>query len=339
MREAYEAWASAGSGRKNGWRVTAEHGSAEAMVEEIYGEVRDRRVTFRPIHRYTKPEGPRGKERTIGVCSVKQQVCNYVVALAIAPLLDARVGRWQTSSVKGRGQLMSARAIRRWSRTSRYHVHLDVRKCYPSLSAEVVMGILRRYVASADVLYLAGAILATYGGGLEIGSYLSLRLAQLALSFGYHHVESLHKVRRGRRVRLVDHQLWYADDVYLLGGSKRDLKAAARSLERYLRDELGVSLKPWKVCRVGDQEPVDVLGYAVRPDRTAVRARTFVRARAAIRRYARAPTERGARRAVACWGWMAGADTRKFARRHHVHRTIRHARRRIAAADRRSNGC
>lgn len=70
-----------------------------------------------------------------------------------------------------------------------YHVHLDVRKCYPSIKPEVVSRILRRYVRSPDALYLCEALLATYGGGLEIGSYFSLRMAQLVLSFGYHSVE------------------------------------------------------------------------------------------------------------------------------------------------------
>ena len=61
------------------------------------------------------------------------------------------------------------------------------------------MCILRRYIRNQDVLYVCETLLATYGDGLEIGSYFSLRMAQLVLSFGFHAVEGMHKTRRGSR--------------------------------------------------------------------------------------------------------------------------------------------
>lgn len=332
---AYESWLRAPAGKKNAWRVEEEYGCADAFLGEIEREIAGRRLGFRPIKRYRHREPTNGKLRIIGVESVKQQVCDYVALEALRPLLAAKVGFWQVSSVKGKGQLIAARAARRWSREGGYHVHLDVRKCYPSIKPEVVSRILRRYVRSPDALYLCEALLATYGGGLEIGSYFSLRMAQLVLSFGYHSVEGMGKVRRGRWVPLVTHQLWYADDIYLFSRDKRDLRSAARRLQRLLSRDYGLRLKPWKVCRVSEQEPVDVVGFTVRPGRTTLRPTLFLRCRRALRRYRRLPTLKSARRAASYWGWVKHTDSTGFVERNGFNQIINRARRHVSAAGKR----
>lgn len=337
VRAAYADWCRAGAGRKNRWRIAEEHGSADALVAEIVREVEARSLSLRPIRRYRLRDGSSGKVRTIGVESVKQQVLDYVAVRALEPLMAAKVGWYQASSVKGKGQLFAARAVRRWVQEGGYWVHMDIRQCYPSISHEVAMRTVSRNVRNPDVLYVVRSLLATYGQGLEIGSYFSLRLAQLALSYGYHHVEGLGKARRGRRRPLVAHQIWYMDDVYLFAPDKRDLRCAARSLERYMRSELGLRMKPWKVCRVSDDEPVDVAGYVVRAGRTTVRAGLFLRARASFRRYARAPTVRLARRVCSYWGWLSNSDSAGFVARSGADGIRRRAGRRISASARRED--
>ena len=335
ISRAYESWLDAQAGKKNAWRVVGEHGSAEALMAEIESEVAARSLTFRPIKRYRHREPTNGKLRVIGVESVKQQVCDYVAIAALGGLLRAKAGFWQVSSVKGKGQLMAARAVGRWVREGGYFVHLDVRKCYPSIKAEVVTRILRRYVRSPDVLYLCGALLATYGGGLEIGSYFSLRMAQLVLSFGYHDVEGMGKLRRGAWRPLVSHQLWYADDIYLFSQDKRDLRSAARQLQRLLLKDFGLYVKPWKVCRLGDQEPVDVVGFTVRRDRVTLRPTLFLRACRSFRKYRRCPTLARARRVCSYWGWFKNADSVGVVTGNGFDKTFKQARRRVGAAERR----
>ncbi len=338
ISRAYESWLSAPAGKKNAWRVTDEHGSAKALAAEIAHEIESRALTFRPIKRYRHREPTNGKLRIIGVESVKQQVCDYVAIEALGGLLRAKVGFWQVSSVKGKGQLMAAKAVRRWVREGGYFVHLDVRKCYPSIRPDAVMRVLRRHVRSPDVLYLCEALLATYGGGLEIGSHFSLRMAQLVLSFGYHAVEGMGKRRRGAWRPLVSHQLWYADDVYLFSQDKRDLRSAARQLQRLLLKDFGLSLKPWKVCRVSDDEPVDVVGFTVRRDRVTLRPTLFLRACRSFRRYRRCPTLARARRACSYWGWFKNTDSLGLVMGNGFDRTFKQARRHVGAAERNRHG-
>ncbi len=334
VTSAYERWLAAPAGRKNAWRVNAEYGSAGALVAEIAGEIESRSLLFRPIKRYRHREPTNGKLRVIGVESVKQQVCDYVAIEALNALLVAKVGFWQVSSVKGKGQIMAANAVSRWVQEGGYFVHLDVRKCYPSIKPDAVMSILRRYVRSPDVLYLCEALLSTYGDGLEIGSFFSLRMAQLVLSFGYHEVEGMHKTRRSSRVQLVSHQLWYADDIYLFGQDKRNLRSAARQLQRLLLKEFGLHIKPWKICRVSDQEPVDVVGFTVRRNRVTLRSTLFLRACRAFRRYRRKPTLARARRVASYSGWFRHTDSAKVWLGNGFGDVFKAARRHVSAVER-----
>lgn len=334
VAEAYEAWLKAEAGHKNEWRVIDEYGSADALIDEIVSEIDGRCLKLRPIRRYRHVEPTNGKERVIGVESVKQQVLDYAVVLAMTPMLEARVGFWQVAGIKGKGQAACRRAMRKWVNEGGYHVKLDVRKCYPSISHDVVRRIVRRYVRSQDVQYSVDAILATYDDGLEIGSYFSLQMANLVLSFAYHFVEGLGKRRRGRWVPLVSHQLWHLDDALLIGPDKRNLKMAARLMARYLHDEWGLTIKPWKVARTGDREPLDMGGFVVRVGRCTLRAPIFLRATRAFRRFAKRRTLRLAQRACSYWGWLTHTDSDAVILGNGLNGLFRHARRMISRAGR-----
>lgn len=314
---AYEAWSRGESGHRNGWRVGWEYGSADALVDEIYAEVRSQSLAFAPIRRSLRRDPSSGKMRVIGVEGIKQQVCDYLASMLLDPLISAKTGFYQCANVRGKGLRLCRSTIRRWSRLGGYHIRADVRKCYPSISTKVVSSILRRYVASADVLYVCDAILATYDGGLEIGSYFSLRMAQLVLSFAYHHVEGLGKRRRGRWVPLVRHQIWHLDDVILVGPDKRDLRRAMRSFMRYCRRELGIAFKPWKVRRTGRVEPLDMAGYRACDGRLTLRRHLYLRMTRAFLRFGHRPSVARARRAISYWGWAKGAGCQLVAKRFH----------------------
>lgn len=332
IARAYDAWSRARAGHKNAWRVAREHGSASALIDELADEIEGRRLSLRPIRRYTHKEPTNGKVRTIGVESVKQQVLDYAVVLAMEPLITAKVGFWQAAGVRGKGQKACRNAMRKWVNEGGYHVKLDVRKCYPSISHDVVRRIVRKYVRSPDVLYAVDVILGTYDEGLEIGSFFSLQMANLVLSFAYHHIESLGKRRRGRWVPLVSHQLWHMDDALLLGRDKRDLKRAVRSVERYLRDGFGLSLKPWKVARTSEVEPLDIGGFVVRERRCTLRASIFRRAKRCFARFGRHRSLRMAYRVVSYWGWLANSDSDGFIQRNGLNRTFSVARAMVSRA-------
>ncbi|MCG4623285.1 MULTISPECIES: reverse transcriptase domain-containing protein [Bifidobacterium] len=270
---------------------------------------------------------------------------DYVAARALMPLFHAKIGRWQTASIPGRGINDARKAIRKWvrERDSRVFVKLDVVKCYPSIDRAVLKAMLAHDVGDRRLLRLMFALVDQYRGdrGLNIGSYLSQWLANYYLSAAWHYAEgSLFAVRRSRRRqgeeirrRLVTHVLFYADDILLIGRSKRDLTIAVKRLRRFLRDRLHLEIHPtWNVKHIG-AEPIDMVGYTFRPGRTGVRPAIFLRAERAYSRAAKRPmTMAMARKCISYYGWLYHSDSVAFRRRHDIDRIFHQARHVVSAA-------
>lgn len=308
VRNAYDAWLKSRAGRKHSEEVALIYGSPDTLIKEIYHEIAGRALTFPAIRFFLRREKTNGKIRLIGVQSIKQQVCDYLVVRALQGFLDAKLGYFQCASVPGKGQIFAKRHNEEWYAEGGYFVKMDVRKCYPSIDQDVLMAYLKKHVGSADIIYVIESTLANYpDGGLNIGSYLSQYLANLVLSIVYHHIEDLHKFRRGKRHSLVTHQLWYMDDLVMFSRSKRDLAMAAREVERFIGSELHMSVKPWKVCKCG-ADALDMVGYVIDESGTRLRPQLFLRSRRAFKRMRRDPGVQRARRCISYWGFLKNSD-------------------------------
>lgn len=70
------------------------------------------------------------------------------------------------------------------------------------------------------------------------------------------------------------------DDFLLTGSSKKDLKKAMKMLIKYLDEFLHLKVKPgWKVCKLSEIEPIDMMGFVFRKDRTTIRTKIFLKTR------------------------------------------------------------
>lgn len=304
---AYYKWTKSRSGHKNGNIVNENYGNGHNLCVDIYRQIKDRSLSFIPIRYYERTEPNNGKVRLIGVQSIKQQVCDYLIVHMLQDMLNAKLGYYQCASVPNKGQVFAMKHLSKWYDEGGYFVKLDVRKCYPSIDQSVLLNFLKKHIGCEDLLYVCESILATYEGGLNIGSYFSQYMANLVLSIAYHHVETLYKVRRGVRKNLVTHQLWYMDDCIMFSKSKHDLAIAAKDVERFMRDFLHLELKPWKICKCGFDD-LDMVGYVMRSNTVRLRKSTWRRARRAFSRYSRAPCLRRAFRLISYWGFLKWTD-------------------------------
>lgn len=220
---------------------------------------------------------------------------------------------------------------------------LDVRKYYPSIDRPTLKAMLTRDVGDPILLRLVFHLIDRYQGdnGLNIGSYLSQWLANYYLSHAYHWIESpamtIERISRRTgeitRRRLITHQLWYMDDLLLIGTSKRDLKIAARRIVRYLKDTLKLDVHEEWNCKRLDLEPIDMVGYTFRPHgRVNIRSGVFLRARRTFNRARRRPmTEQLARRCCSYYGYLRNSDSIQYRRRHRIDSTMRRATRYLSA--------
>lgn len=232
VRECIDACLKGKGHRRDARRFIERHPDLDRFAREVADDIRTGEFHLPPItyHRHVEPIS--GKVRIIGRETIEHQIHDYVAARALMPLFHAKIGRWQTASIPGRGINDARKAIRKWvkERDSRVFVKLDVVKCYPSIDRAVLKTMLAHDVGDRRLLRLVFTLVDQYRGdrGLNIGSYLSQWLANYYLSAAWHYAEgSLSAVRRSRRRqgeeirrRLVTHVLFYADDILLIGRSK-----------------------------------------------------------------------------------------------------------------------
>ncbi|GHV28106.1 hypothetical protein FACS18948_6610 [Clostridia bacterium] len=320
------------------------------IAQEISRRIHIRELRLDPISYSQRRDGISGKLRIIGVESVMHQCCDHVAVGCMRELFDAKAGYYQCASIKNKGQVFGKNAIqkfirqknaamrnareygRKHSNRAAYFVKLDVKKCYPSMRRVMLMGLLDRDIhKNKTLLWFVNALLEMHTNGLTIGSLLSQFLCNYALSYVYREVASLHKERRGKKSRLVEFQLFYMDDMLFMGSSRRDLKMAVRHIERYMRDKLGLTIKPtWHIKQLA-REPIDMMGYVIHADvHVTIRASIFLRARRAFALAKRRMNIDIARRVVSYRGYFVHSDSKTIIAKLHVDRIAHKAQRFIS---------
>lgn len=275
VRKAIDHYLQGKTSRRDVTRFLEHHPDLDGLAVKLAGQIRTGGFDHPRIRYFNRIEPISGKHRVIGREAVEQQILDHVAVIALMPLFEAKIGRWQTASIPDRGTNDARRAIRKWIRepSSKVFIKLDVRKCYPSIDRTTLKAMLFRDVGDMTLLRLVFHLIDSYDGdnGLNIGSYLSQYLANYYLSAIWHFCEhGLTKTRCHRdgtttQRRLVTHVLFYMDDILLLGKSKRDLSIAARRITTFAHDRLKLDMHPeWNVKHVGI-EPIDMVGYTFRP--------------------------------------------------------------------------
>lgn len=180
VRRAIDHYLKGKRSRRDVTRFLETHPDLDRLAERIADEIREGRYRDTRITYFNRIEPISGKHRVIGRETVRHQIYDHVAVMALQPLFDAKVGRWQTASIPNRGTIDARRAIKRWTRerSSKWFVKLDVRKYYPSIDRTTLKAMLTRDVGDPILLRLVFHLIDRYQGdnGLNIGSYLKDRL-------------------------------------------------------------------------------------------------------------------------------------------------------------------
>lgn len=283
-------------------------------------------LNLRPIKYHKIVDGMTRKERIIGVQHPLHQMFDYVAVEGLRTMFKAKIGIFQCASLPNKGQSYGKKYIERWVRESKttHFVKGDIKQCFPSISHDIIKKLLKRDVKNDDLLWLSNQLIDMFDTGLSIGSYLSQYLCNYYLSYAYHYAsEQLFKIRKTKRngnvrVRLINHVLFYMDDFLLTGSSKKDLKKSMKMLIKYLNDFLGLEVKPkWKVCKISDKEPIDMMGFVFRKNRTTIRTRIFLKTRRYFLKAKKMIKKKMpiplllAYRCVSAFGWYKNTNSRK----------------------------
>lgn len=218
-------------------------------------------VTYREI-----VDGISGKRRELGLEKLIFQLYEVIARDACQEMFDAKIGEFQVSSIKGKGQSYGKKYIKKWismdPEGTKFCAKADVKKCYPSIPHNRLKELLHRDLRkSEELLYLLDSIIYLYdcanlqlgrpelcGKGILIGSPLSKDLNNYYMSYLYHYIYeqlAITTVRRGKekRTRLVSHAMIYADDIVVFGGNKKHLHQAMRLIIEFTKNFLGLEVK------------------------------------------------------------------------------------------------
>lgn len=316
-------------GKKALWFLT------EAVIDGIQNEIINWGIKFPPVWYREKIDASSGKIRRIGIQNIKQQIYDYIAVEALRPVLK-RIGEHQYASIKGRGTLKGARAIRRWLRNRKltYVAQSDVKKCYESIDREKLMQFLEHYIKNDLLLKLIRKLIYSFEKGLSIGSYLSQFLCNLYMSILYHEVsENMYRIRKHRngikeRINLVKKKVFYMDDTLLAGTNKKDIKKAMKLFIRKAK-ELGLTIKPtFRIYRI-DGTFVDMMGYRIYQYKITIRRRIFRRVRktyAKVRKLYKTHKPipiKWAKRCSSYYGYLKNTDSKHIRKKWKVKKTLR----------------
>lgn len=323
--------------RLTGWdkdKVTncIKGGNREILVEyaaqTMQRQLAAKKLEFPAIWYKEKVDSSSQKLRLIGIQNIAQQIYDYVAVYAMEDLMR-RIGEYQCASIPGRGPLYGVHHVQKWlkEKGTIYAVQMDVQKCFPSIPQERVLAMIDKYVANDEVRWLVRELVHTFGAGLSIGSFLSQYLCNLYLSQLYHEItERMYYTRRGKRIRLVKHVLFYMDDLLLIGSNAKSLNKAAKLTVKYAKDQLGLTIKPgWCVRKIEGKAFIDTMGFRVYRDHVTIRKRVFLRVRRAYKAPLghEKPTLRQAQKCTSYSGIIKHSSSQKLAKKYKIYKTIR----------------
>ena len=274
------------------------------IAEECARRIKARKLDLEPVSYEERRDPGSYKLRIVGIETPLHQVLDHIAVHCLKELFNAKIEPCQFASLSGKGAVKGAHTIAKWvrddnkkawycrqngfrfTRSTEYYVQGDVRKCYPSMKREMAMGLLRHDISKNEtLLWLTDELLKMHLYGFIIGSLLSQFLCNYIMSFAIREAFGMTKERRGKKIRLVQHQIWYMDDFLLTGPDARNLKMAYTRLTKYMMERFGLELKPAKVYNWAEKSP-DIMGYVIHSDGTiTIRPRNYLKAR---RTYTRA---------------------------------------------------
>ena len=210
--------------RHNAVAYYREH--VEEIGRRIAHELRTGTWTPQPYRERMIFDNLRGKWRRLRVPCLYDQCVHHAVMRQTVPDIMARKYFYDCGSVPNAGQARAVDALNRAmsrKKPPKYAASMDVKHFYDTCTADAVMTVLRRVYKDRRFLALHEQILSSMGGVLAIGFYPSPWYGNLLLSFAVD--RELKQNCKG-----IAFYCRYADDMVILGNSKRALHRAVRTI-------------------------------------------------------------------------------------------------------------
>ena len=227
-----------------------------------------------PVGRFSRFKVYEPKERTIHAAAFPERVLHHAIFNVGEPYFEQWLIADTFACRRGKGQFAAIARAREFAGRYGWFLKMDVRRCFESLSHDVLLELLARKFREPELLALFGRIVrcheAASGRGLPIGSLTSQHFANAYLGLLDRFVKD--KLRCVGYVRYMDDFVVWADD-------KTELRHVREEVRGFLRGSLALEFKI-EPCPQRTVRGMDFLGFRIFPQTTRL-------ARRSKRRFAR----------------------------------------------------
>lgn len=253
-------------------------------------------MTYRPSgYRRFKIREP--KPRLISAAPFRDRVVHHALCNVIEPILERRMVFDSYSCRTGKGTHAALNRFKRFARSTKYVLRIDIEKYFDSIDQELLVQILGKTIRCPRTFWLIGQIVEStaaewsdpvyYPGddlftpleravGLPIGNLTSQLFANVYLDLLDHFIKEDLRVRRYVR---------YTDDMALFSDDKAYLWHAMRRIEGFLEIlRLRANKKKTRVVPVA--HGVSFLGFRFYGGRVRIRKSAVTRFKSRMRRLA-----------------------------------------------------
>ena len=310
---------------------TINYDKAKEYVKPIIEKLNNKTWKHRqPVHKrhLCKNHSSRGKWRDLYIPCLEDHIVAHMVMQASEKAFARGMYPYCCGSVPDRGIDCIVQNVKRWMQRDlecRYFVKLDIRHFFDNIDRDILYKKLCDKIKDKDVLYVFEQIIDSAPIPCPVGYYTSPWFANLYLEdLDWYIVQNLYKERRGKRIKYVRHYLRYMDDMLLIGTSQADLFKSVRAIKKYLKDNLGLEIKPqWEIKAIGKHELIDgkwkmkkntywcdIGGYKFCKDATIMRDGIFLSTRRLARK--RKYTPHWCMSINSRIGWAKHCDSKSF---------------------------
>ena len=262
------AFSAASRGKKRRGRVFQFCMDRGMRIYDLQRKIYERKYEPQPCAKFEIFCTSGQKVRTISAPAFPDTVVQHMLYEAVLPYFDRTFIFDSYGCRRGKGTHKAADRLQDFLRHSpgdAYYLQIDIRKYYYSINHEKLRESLARVIKDYEVLDLMMQFCKNDSGvGLNVGSLLSQLFGLIYLDRFDHWVKRHLKIRRYLR---------YVDDAVFIFDTKAEAVKAKTEIERYLSEQLGLSLSKWHVSPI--KSGINFVGLRTWPTHRLIRKRSL----------------------------------------------------------------
>jgi retron-type reverse transcriptase len=183
-------------------------------------------------------------------------VQHALMSIITAPIWDKIFIYDSYACRAGKGGHPGSTRTMEFVRRNKYVLKCDIRKFYPSIDQDILMGIITRKIKCPDTLWLIEDIIRSFPGGknVPIGNYTSQWFGNLYLN----ELDQYVKVELQKEYGHIDY-IRYCDDFCLFNNNKNILNECREKIREFIDTKLKLQFSKCDIFPV--KQGVDFLGY------------------------------------------------------------------------------